>query len=102
MFDPPDHKKAELICMDARAFHMLFNQLVVKIKEANQVQEDPWLNTDEAMQLLKISSRTTLKKLCDEGHIIFAKVSPRLTLYERASILAFLEERSKTTDDGKE
>lgn len=44
--------------MDARAFHMLFNQLVVKIKEANQVQEDPWLNTEEAMQLLKISSRT--------------------------------------------
>ena len=94
MFETPDSNKMDLICLDSQAFEMLFNKLVEKIKEAKQVQADPWINSEKAMELLGVSSKTTLKKFCDEGHIRVSHLTNKLVLYERASILAFIERKA--------
>jgi len=49
------------------------------------------------MQLLRITSRTTLQKLRDEGSIRFSQPTRKLILYDRDSILQYLENHAKDT-----
>ena len=101
MIEPPADQKMDLICMDPRVFRMMFEELVEKVKQAKSEPEDPWVSTEEALQLLRISSKTTLKKFCDEGHIKTSQLTNKLVLYQRKSILAFIEKRSKNPKDGE-
>ena len=56
-----------------------------------------WINEKEAMELLSISSRTTLQKYRDEGRIRFTQPSKKVILYDRESILAFLDNHAQDT-----
>jgi|GEM_PF-7122985 len=75
----------ELICIDGNAFQELFGELIEKIKLEHAIQADPWVSTDEAMRLLRITSKTTLKKFCDEGRIVCSPLTNKLILYRRDS-----------------
>lgn len=97
---PSESQKAELICLDAAVFKLMFNDLVDKIRKLNSVDADPWISSADAMKILKISSPTTLKKFCDEGLIRSSSLTPKLVLYHRDSILAFIE-KSETKPYGK-
>lgn len=100
MSDPPlNSKKMELICLDAQAFEMMFERLVEKIKEENKVQDNPYLNTKEACELLRCNDET-LRKYWKEGHIAQAEFSNKHIVYERASLLSFIEKNTKKYDDG--
>ena len=48
------------------------------------------LSGDEAMEILKISSRTTLQKFRDEGKIRFSQPLGRVILYDRGSLYDFI------------
>ena len=51
--------------MESEAFYALINEVVRKLKDDRPDQLDKWLDQQEAMQLLKIKSKTTLQKLRD-------------------------------------
>lgn len=53
--------------------------------------KDVWIDGDEAMQLLKISSKTTFQKYRDEDRIIYSKLSEKHFLYYRPSIESYIE-----------
>jgi len=53
----------EVICLEDEAFYLLIEKVVSRIKEKEGIKEDKWLSTDEAMDMLKIKSKTTLQKL---------------------------------------
>ena len=55
---------------------------------------NPWIKEDEAMDLLNITSKTTFQKYRDEGKFKYSRVSSKLILYERQSILDFIEGKS--------
>ena len=57
----------EVICLEDEAFYALIEQLVQRIKETKGIKEDKWISPGEAMQKLRISSKTTLQKLRDSG-----------------------------------
>ncbi|MEO1513743.1 MAG: DNA-binding protein [Bacteroidota bacterium] len=62
----------EVICLQTDAFYELVEDVVDRMMQ--QRKEQPkWLSGEEAMQLLKITSKTTLQKLKNEGHIKFSK-----------------------------
>ena len=64
----------------------------------NQKQEKAkWISGEEAMKMLKITSKTTLQKLKNEGHIGFSQPMKKLLLYDQSSILAYLEDNAKET-----
>jgi hypothetical protein len=46
---------------------------------------------------LRIKSKTTLQKFRDEGKIRFSQPEPRILLYDRDSIEAFIEKHAKDT-----
>lgn len=92
MFEPsPNIQKTELICLNASAVQDLINGIVAKIKEMNLLEHDPWIKKEEAMRILRISSEETLNKFCKEGTIQRSKATDKHFLYNRDSILAFIE-----------
>ncbi|MGV2481951.1 UNVERIFIED_CONTAM: helix-turn-helix domain-containing protein [Salmonella enterica subsp. enterica serovar Weltevreden] len=60
------------------------------IKEATK-QPDDWIGLDEAMTLLMVKSKTTMQRLRDNDEIKFTKPSPRIILYSKQSLLAYLK-----------
>ena len=83
------------ICMDEQIYYDLKEGLLNRLKTINQINDNPWVNVHVALSLLSITSQTTLKKFCDQGHIRVSKITEKITLYERQSILDFLESKVK-------
>ena len=87
----------EVICLQDSAFYSLIEQVVERIKEKNGIQEDKWISPEEAMQKLRISSKTTLQKLRDEGKIRFSHPEKKIILYDMESINEYLEKHVQET-----
>jgi hypothetical protein len=86
---------AKFICLEEPAFYELIERVVSRLKDQQSIHEDEWLSTDEAMKKLKITSKTTLIKIRDEGKLNFVYASPRVILYETKSINEYLKANSK-------
>jgi len=56
-----------------------------------------WIDETEAKSLLYIKSKTTLQKLRDNGLIRFSQLGKKMILYDRDSILKYIEENTKNT-----
>ena len=87
----------EVICLEDEAFYLLIEKVVSRIKEKEGLIQDIWISSDEAMDKLKIKSKTTLQKLRDEGKIRFTQPERKIILYDRDSINEYLEINSKET-----
>jgi hypothetical protein len=87
----------EVICLEDNAFYALFDKVIGYIKEKNGVTEDKWISGEEAMQKLRITSKTTLQKLRDEGKIRFSQPEKKIILYDIHSIYEYLENNTKDT-----
>ncbi len=87
-----------VIAIEDDAFHALISKLVTEIRqEFHAAQHDKWIDGEEAMQVLRIKSKTTLQKLRDEGKVRFSQPEPRLILYDRDSLDAYIEKHAKDT-----
>lgn len=86
-----------VICLQDDAFYTLIEEVIQRIKEKQKIQEDKWISAEEAMHKLRISSKTTLQKLRDEGKIRFSQPEKKLILYDADSINKYLEKHAKET-----
>ena len=88
----------QVVCLQEEAFYKLFDKVVEHL-EQNRPPETPfkWIDGEEAMKLLNISSKTSLQKLRDEGKIRFSQPQKRIILYDRNSIDAYLESHARET-----
>ena len=87
----------EVICLEDEAFYALIEEVVGRIKEKQNVTEDKWISGEEAMEKLRIKSKTTLQRLRDEGRIRFSQPDKKHILYDTDSINEFLNKHSKET-----
>ncbi len=87
----------EVICLETEAFYSLVEEVAKRLKDSNTDQHDKWIQTDEAMRLLGIKSKTTMQKLRDEGSIRFAQPQKKIILYDRKSIMDHLEKHARET-----
>jgi hypothetical protein len=87
----------EVICLEDEAFYALVEQVFQRLKEKDKGAEDKWISAEEAMQKLRINSRTTLQKLRDEGKIRFSQPEKKHILYDLDSIYDYLEKHAKST-----
>lgn len=86
-----------VICLESRAFYALIDEVVEHVKKQTNPISKRWINDAEAMKLLGVSSRTTLQKYRDEGKIRFTQPSRKVILYDRSSILTFLDKYAQDT-----
>jgi len=87
----------EVICLQDEAFYALVDKVVSHVKEKNNVKYDKWISGDEAMTMLRITSKTTLQKLRDEGKIRFSQPEKKLILYDVDSIYEYLNKHARDT-----
>lgn len=87
----------EVICLEDEAFYALVESVVKRIKEQQGIKYDRWVSTEEAMEMMRIKSKTTLQKLRDEGKIKFSQPEKKIILYDTQSIQDYLEKNSKDT-----
>lgn len=87
----------EVICLETEAFYTLVEEVIKRLKDSQSDQQDKWIQVTEAMKLLGIKSKTTLQKLRDEGCIRFAQPQKKIILYDRDSILEYLDKHAKET-----
>lgn len=86
-----------VICLEDDAFYALIDTVIARIKEKQKIAEDKWISGEEAMRKLRITSKTTLQKLRDEGKIRFSQPEKKIILYDTDSIHEYLEKHSKST-----
>ena len=63
----------DIICLETEAFYALIEEVVSRIRERDEIDEDKWIVGDQVMELLGIKSKSTLQKLRDEGKIRFSQ-----------------------------
>jgi hypothetical protein len=86
-----------IICLESAAFYELVEKVVDRLKTENNATQEEWIDTDQTMALLKISSKTTLQKLRDTGEIRFSQPMKKHILYFKPSILDYLNKHSHST-----
>lgn len=84
----------EVICIENTAFYALVDRLVEHVKDKHGIKEDLWISGEEAMKKLRITSKTTLQKLRDEGAIRFSQPEKKIILYDVQSIYAYLNKHT--------
>ena len=84
-----------VIVIEEEAFYKLIEEVVVRIKEKSTPSEDKWISGLEAMQKLRIKSKSTLQKLRDEGRIRFSQPDKKIILYDTNSIDEYLTKHAK-------
>lgn len=93
----PHKPNDDVICLETIAFYRLIDEVVGRLQQRQVEPQYRWVNDKEAMTLLGITSRTTLQKYRDEGRIRYTQPSKKVILYDRESILAFLDKHAKDT-----
>ena len=87
----------QVICLQDEAFYSLIEEVVARLREKHSDDKDKWVSGEQAMQLLNITSKTTLQKLRDEGKIRFSQPQKKIILYDRDSINSYLEQNARNT-----
>jgi len=87
--------KIEVICLDSPALKGLIDEVATRLKIEFNGSFDTWISEEEAKQLLRIQSKTTLHKYRIEGKIDARKLSSKQILYRRDSIMSFIENSPK-------
>ena len=83
----------KVICLETEAFYSLIDEVVDRMMSERQ-EKPKWISAEEAMSILKITSKTTLQKLRNEGHIRFSQPMKKLVLYDRQSLFDYLDKHS--------
>ena len=73
----------QVICLEDSALQALVEQVIERLSEKLNAQANKWISHEEAMQKLRITSKTTLQTLRDEGKIGFTQPKKKLILYNR-------------------
>ena len=87
----------QVVCLQEEAFYALFEKVVEHLEDKFKQEPRKWVDGDEAMSMLNISSKTILQKLRDTGKIRFSQLQPRIILYDRNSIDDYLESHAQET-----
>lgn len=83
----------EVICFEDRAFYAMIDKLEAYLdkKKSQTTIGDKWVSGEEAMRMLRITSKTTLQKFRDEGKIRYSQPEKKIILYDADSIRDFIE-----------
>ena len=87
----------EVICLETEAFYTLIEEVVGRLREKENTSAEKWIQSDVVMDLLGIKSKSTMQKLRDEGQIRYSQPHKKIILYDRESVLQYLEAYAKET-----
>ncbi len=83
----------DLICFEGDGLYTITDELYKRLMSEHK-KEKKWISGKEAMELLGITSKATLQKYRDENRIRFSQPDKKVIIYDRDSILKFLDDNS--------
>lgn len=86
-----------VICMEEPAFYELVETVLERLRGEVSPAQKKWIGTEEAMALLGITSKTTLQSLRNEAKIRFTQPQKKIILYDRDSIMGYLDKNARET-----
>lgn len=88
----------EVICIDKSVFRALVTEICAHIDNKFLLpRESKWVNTETALAILNLKSRTSLQAIRDSGQIRFSQPSAKQILYDRDSLISFIESHAHET-----
>ena len=81
----------EIIVIESEAFYRLVDEVVKRINDVKEREEDRWITTKEAMKLLGVC-KTTLYNLRRKGKINATRIGGRRLKYDKRSLLNYMED----------
>ncbi len=88
----------EVICLQDEAFYALVDRVIERVtKNQSAKAPDKWISGEETMKILRVTSKTTLQKLRDDGKIRFSQPEKKIILYDLDSIHEYLNKNAKST-----
>lgn len=87
----------KIIGMEDETFFKLVEEAVSRIRKEMNAPHDKWIDGEETMKMLRITSKTTLQKLRNEGKIRFSQPEKKIILYDRDSIMEYIEKHANDT-----
>jgi hypothetical protein len=84
----------QVICLEDEAFYALVDKVIDRIKDKQGSKSDKWISGEETMRMLRITSKSTLQKLRDEGKIRFSQPEKKIILYDVDSIHEYLNKHA--------
>ncbi len=87
-------KNKQILMIERDDLEALFEEL---LNQVSPKEPDKWILESEAMKLLGIKSKSYLWQLRTEGCIAYTQPSRKHLLYDRESILEYLEKHKKST-----
>ena len=88
-------KNRNLIMIDEGDLDELVDQVVKRIIARYSRKIEQWIDTEEAMKLLGIKSKSTLQKYRDEGRIRYSQKDRKIIKYYHFSNNEYLEKNAK-------
>ncbi|MFC3560500.1 DNA-binding protein [Pedobacter jamesrossensis] len=89
---------AKFVCMESEAWYAMIKTAVTQIRaEDKAAKEDKWISDEKASNLLDGASTSTLLRLRNSGKIKFTQPTRKLILYDRDSIMAYLNKGTHET-----
>lgn len=83
--------------METEAFYLLLEQVLKHFHDKKPVPEEKWIDTNRALKMLNLKSKTSIYKLRVEGKIRYSQPQKKVILYDVSSIHEFLEANAKDT-----
>ena len=87
--------KLNIICLESSALYELVENVVDQLKDKYDIDKRKWIQGEEVMKMLGIKSTTTLLKLRNEGMIRYSQPTKKVLLYDKDSILRYIEKSAK-------
>lgn len=87
----------QVICLEEPAFFALIEQVVDRLRGFTDGHKEKWIKEEEAMSLLTIKAKSTMQILRNEGKIRYTQPQKKIILYDRDSIMEYLEKHAKET-----
>jgi len=83
------------ICLESGYFVRMTEAVIdLTIPAYRKEDKNVWIDKEEAKELLKITSNTTLQKHRDQDDFNYSKVSSKHFLYYKPSIISFIEKKA--------
>ncbi len=83
-----------LILSDEETFYKMASEIVDRIlKEKKELQSQIWISESQVMALMHIKSKTTLATYRAKGYIAYSALGKRSFIYDKRSVLAFINSR---------
>lgn len=87
----------EVICVEDKAFYELVETVIARLKLHDKGDYEPWVSPEEAMRILNVKAKSTMQILRDTGKVRYSQPQKKIILYERKSLMEYLECNAKNT-----